>query len=184
MGSGSRGGARRRAGYESDRWRLFTIKRADGKVRDLTEVADRNIRRELVAGFDAAVFHGGRPRPAGHPDDCHQRRRRDAIVVSGSATYDDVQFTPDGKTMIYTMQTGASPVEITGEFAGQRAGAADADERELLAGVSLPPFEDSTRPGPRGRRFIASCLKPPGFEAEREVPGTVSDSWRTAGGMA
>ena len=46
------------------------------------------------------------------------------IVASGDSELDDMQLTRDGKTMVYTQQSGISPVEIfrassTGGAAGR-----------------------------------------------------------------
>ena len=101
------------AGYESDRWRMFVIKRKDGKVRDLTETLDRNVQSIYWSPDSTRIFFTVEDRG-------RQGIQMLAIngtggarsIVSGSATYDDVQLTPDGKTMLYTMQTGASPVDV------------------------------------------------------------------------
>ena len=38
--------------------------------------------------------------------------RTSATAISGANTLDDMQFSPDGKTMIFTQQSGNAPVEI------------------------------------------------------------------------
>ena len=34
------------------------------------------------------------------------------VIASGASTLDDIQFTPDGRTMIYTEVSGSHPAEI------------------------------------------------------------------------
>src|SRR5271165_2698308 len=107
-----------RAGYESDRWRLMVLDRATGKTTNLSEGLDRWVEsmtwlpdsERLVfttedrgrTGLQMISATGGGARS----------------IISGASTLDDVQFTSDGKTMIYTQQSGSKPVEIFRATAG------------------------------------------------------------------
>ena len=101
-----------RAGYESDRWRLVVLERATGT----SEHTHRNAgplgrKLHLVARFECVVLHRARSRTADHqmiPATGGATR----VIVSGASTLDDMQFTADGKTMIYTRQSGSAPTEI------------------------------------------------------------------------
>ncbi|HEU0122342.1 MAG TPA: S9 family peptidase [Bryobacteraceae bacterium] len=160
------------AGYESDRWRLFVIKRKDGRVRDLSEALDRNVEGIFWSPDSTRLFYTLEDRG-------RQGIQMLAIngtsgarsIVSGSATYDDVQLTPDGKTMLYTMQTGSKPVEIYRVNAGD--GKPEPMTRlndDLLAGLTLPAFEDLNVTGAEGAKVHSFVLKPAGFDAKQKYP--------------
>lgn len=164
--------AQKTAGYESDRWRMFVIKRKDGKVRDLTETLDRNVESIYWSPDSTRIFFTVEDRG-------RQGIQMIAIngtsgarsIVSGSATYDDVQLTPDGKVMIYTMQTGASPVEIYKVNAGDNKPVPMTRMNEsLLSGLTLPAFEDLNATGAEGAKIHSFVLKPAGFDAKQKYP--------------
>ena len=100
---------RSRAGYESDRWRLHGARARYRQGRSISP-------KRSTAGWRASP---GRPIPRG----CSSPSRIAAAqaiqydsgdgggarsVVSGDSTLDDMQFTSDGKTMIYTRQSGVA----------------------------------------------------------------------------
>lgn len=160
------------AGYESDRWRMFVIKRKEGAVRDLTETLDRSVESIYWSPDSTRLFFTVEDRG-------RQGIQMLAIngnggarsIVSGSATYDDVQLTPDGKTMIYTMQTGSKPVEI------YRVNSADNKpepmtrfNESLLSTLTLPAFEDFNSPGAEGAKVHSFVLKPADFDPKQKYP--------------
>ncbi len=120
-----------RAGYESDRWRLMVLERATGRTTNLTESLDRWVEQHhVVARFDAPVFHGGRSRAHRLADDPCDRRRRRGPSFPATSSLDDVQFNSDGRTMIYTEQSGSRPTEIfRASSTGGTGSRADASER-------------------------------------------------------
>ncbi len=101
-----------RAGYESDRWRLIALERATGHLTNLTENLDRWVNSFTWAPDSNALFFTtddrGRQAIQMIPVAGGQIR----VVASGESELDDMQLTRDGKTMVYTQQTGVSPVEI------------------------------------------------------------------------
>ena len=112
-----------RAGYESDRWRLMVLERATGKVTNLTENLDRWVNSFTWAPDSTRpVLHHRGPRAPGHPVDLGERAARLRIAASGDSELDDMQFTPDGKTMIYTEQSGSRRSRsIARDFGRRRA---------------------------------------------------------------
>jgi dipeptidyl aminopeptidase/acylaminoacyl peptidase len=162
----------RTPGYESDRWRLFVIKRRDGRVRDLTESIDRSVQSVFWSPDSTRIFYA------------LEDRGRQSIqmiginssggarsIVSGSATYDDVQLTPDGKVMIYTMQTGSRPVEIFKVLAGNNTPVPLTRLNDsLLASLTLPSFEDINVTGAEGAKVHSFVLKPANFDEKQKYP--------------
>lgn len=160
------------AGYESDRWRLFVIQRKEGRVRDLTESIDRSVQSISWSPDSTRVFFTVEDRG-------RQGIQMYALngtggarsIVSGSATYDDVQLTPDGKTMVYTMQSGSKPVEIYKvQSADNRPLAVTHLNDTVLSDFTLRDFEDMTATGAEGATIHSFVVKPPGFDPKQKYP--------------
>ncbi|MBM3784990.1 MAG: S9 family peptidase [Acidobacteria bacterium] len=159
------------AGYESDRWRLFLINRASGTVRDLTETLDRPVQSIAWSPDSTRVFFTVEDRG-------RQGIQMFAIngtggarsIISGSATYDDVQLTPDGKTMLYTMQSGSKPVEIFRVNSGQQPVPLTKINDAVLGGLDLPAFEDLNVAGAENGKVHSFVLKPHNFDAKQKYP--------------
>ncbi len=65
------------------------------------------------------------------------------VAVSRRNTLDDMQFTPDGKTIVFTRQSGSAPVEICkAASSGGPAVALTHLNDELLSQYQLTPLED------------------------------------------
>ncbi len=155
-----------RAGYESDRWRLIVLDRATGKVSNLTEALDRWVSsmtwlpdsERLVftsedrgrTGLQMIAVSGGGLRP----------------IISGASTLDDVQFTPDGETMIYTQQSGSKPTEIFKATAGSGTGVALTHFNDIaIANSTVRPLEEM-----KVDDIQSFIVKPPDFSPTKKYP--------------
>ena len=130
-----------RAGYESDRWRLVVMERASGKLTSLTEGLDRWVRLHLVAGFRASFF-------------TVEDRGRQGVqmvaatgggaraIIPASSTIDEMQFTPDGKTLVYTEQTGSRPARSIPPQSGGAAAQLTRFNDAGLSDLQLPELEE------------------------------------------
>ncbi len=161
-----------RAGYESDRWRLMVLDRATGKTTNLTENLDRWVSsmtwlpdsERLVftaedrgrSGLQMIPVSGGGARS----------------IISGAMTLDDVQFTADGDTMIYTQQSGSKPVEIFKATAGSGKGVALTIFNDgALANSTIRALEEIwVESGEDKTRIQTFIVKPPDFSATRKYP--------------
>ncbi|MBL0160891.1 MAG: S9 family peptidase [Bryobacterales bacterium] len=159
-----------RPGYEADRWRLVVMERESGKITVLTENLDRH-----VTGF---TWHPDSKRLAFTVED-RGRQNAQLIPVTGGGTrsltqgathVDDLQFTTDGKTMVYTEVSGASPTEIwrAGSAGGTTPLARMNDE--FLAAHDLRKLEDITVTGAEGAPVHTYLLKPPAFDPAVKYP--------------
>jgi len=160
-----------RAGYESDRWRLVVLERETGQFTVLTENLDRH-----VTGF---AWHPDSKRIAFTVED---RGRQQAhlipvtgggtrVITQGAAHVDDLQFTSDGRTLVYTEMSGSSPVEIYRAASG--GGAPQPVTRlndALLESYDLRRLEDFTVAGADNTPVHSFLLKPPNFDANRKYP--------------
>lgn len=93
------------------------------------------------------------------------------VVVPGSNTLGDQQFTPDGRTMVYTEQSGSQPVEL---FSASSSGGSPLQVTNLngaiLEGYQITPYEEF-RVESAGQTPVHSfLLKPPGFEPTKRYP--------------
>jgi dipeptidyl aminopeptidase/acylaminoacyl peptidase len=155
-----------RAGYESDRWRLIVLDRATGKVSNLTEALDRWVgsmmwlpdSERLVftsedrgrTGLQMIAVSGGGLRP----------------IISGASTLDDVQFSPDGETIIYTQQSGSKPVEIFKATAGSGTGVALTHFNDMaIQNSTVRPLEEM-----KVDDIQSFILKPPDFSPVKKYP--------------
>lgn len=163
-----------RAGYESDRWRLVVYERATEKQSVLTDSLDRP-----VTGF---TWHPDSTRLAFTIED---RGRQVAqlipaagggmrMLTQGAAHVDDLQFSGDGKTLVYTEMSGSRPVEIYAAKSGDRSpkpltGLNDA----VLARHQLTPLEDFTVTGAEGTQVHSFLVKPPNFDPAKKYPALI-----------
>lgn len=160
-----------KAGFESDRWRLVAMNREAGASTVLTENLDRN-----VTGF---VWHPDSKRIAFTVED---RGRQTAqmiaatgggarVITQGAQHVDDLQFTADGKTLVYTEQSGSMPVEI---FKANSAGGMPVPMTRLnepmLQQYQLTKLEEFTVTGAEGAQVHSFFVKPPDFDGTRKYP--------------
>ncbi|MCU1329051.1 MAG: peptidase prolyl oligopeptidase active site domain protein, partial [Bryobacterales bacterium] len=160
-----------RAGYESDRWRVLVLDRASGKVTGPTDAIDRPVSSfqwlpDSTKLFFTVVDRGRQAIQFVSPEGGGAR-----VPLSGPNTLDDVQFTPDGKTIVFTRQSGDSPVEIC-KFAttGTKEIALTHLNDALLSQYQLTAFEDFTVTGAEATPVHSFIVKPPGFTPTRKYP--------------
>src|ERR1044071_4756823 len=99
-------------GYESDRWRLMVLERATGKVTNLTETLDRWVNSFTWSPDSGNLFFTTTDRGRQAIQIISVNGGAVRSVAGGDGELDDMQLTRDGKTMVYTQQSGVSPVEI------------------------------------------------------------------------
>ena len=92
-------------------------------------------------------------------------------IINGQSSLDDVQFTSDGRTMIYTEESGSRPLEI---FRATSAGGAGIPLTQmndaLLESAALTPLEEMWVDTPDKSRVHSFIAKPPGFSPARKYP--------------
>jgi dipeptidyl aminopeptidase/acylaminoacyl peptidase len=160
-----------RSGFESDRWRLMVIDRGTGRSEVLTENVDRSVGTATWAPDSKRIFFTveDRGRTAIHMIPVGGGASRP--VVSGSSSIDEPQFTPDGKTMVYSEHSGSKPVELYRASSG--GGKPEPLTRlndDKLATYQLTPFEEFWVEGAERTQVHSFLLKPPGFQATRKYP--------------
>jgi dipeptidyl aminopeptidase/acylaminoacyl peptidase len=162
--------SQRRAGYESDRWRLEVLDRKTGARRTLTEPLDRQVESFVFSPDSATVYFAaedaGRSQVYSVPSAGGEVR---PLLAGGS--FDELTVLPDGKSLVGTEAALTYPSEIVrfgadGKGLSRVTRVSDA----LLASFALRPGESVTYPGAAGKSIQAWIVKPPDFDAARKYP--------------
>ncbi len=160
-----------RAGYESDRWRLMLLERATGKVTNLTETLDRWVTGFTWAPDSSSLFFTTADRGRQAIQLVPVSGGSIRIAASGDSELQEMQLSRDGKSMVYTQQTGASPSEI---YRASSAGGAPVALTHLndavLGSHQLTPLEEFWVDTPDGSRVQSFVVKPPGFQPDAKYP--------------
>jgi dipeptidyl aminopeptidase/acylaminoacyl peptidase len=163
--------AQQRAGYESDRWRLMTLERSTGKVTNLTESLDRWVNSFTWSPDSARLFFAMNDRGRQAIQVIPLTGGAAGRVASGDSEMDDMQLTRDGRTMVYTQQSGISPVEI---FRASSSGGEPVPLTRLndqtLAAHQLTQLEEFWVDGAEGTKVHSFMIRPPDFTPGRKYP--------------
>jgi dipeptidyl aminopeptidase/acylaminoacyl peptidase len=161
-----------RAGYESDKWRLSLFERAPGRTTVLNEGQDRNIEEITWSPDSTRLFYTVEDRGRTAVEMTGATGGASRAVITGPSHIGDVQFGPDGKTMIYSEQTGARPTQLFRASSGGGAAVPlETLNEALLAEHQLTPFEEVWVENPNDKTRIHSfVVKPPGFQTGKKYP--------------
>lgn len=160
-----------RAGYESDRWRLMVLDRATLRPTNLTEGLDRWVGSFTWSPDSTRLFFTVEDRGRTGVQMVQATGGGSRNVISGPSSLDDVQFTSDGRTMIYTAESGSSPAEIfRANSSGGPAIALTHLNDALLSRAQLTPLEEISVEGADNARVSAFVVKPPGFRDTEKYP--------------
>ncbi len=160
-----------RAGYEADKWTLVVFDRSSKRVAPLTEQIDRQIESFLWSPDSKNIFFNAMDRGLQSIQFIPATGGGARVAVSGNAVYDDMQFTADGKTLVFTRQSGSAPAEIyrAGSSGGEAIPLTHLNDA-LLRDYQLTDFEDFRTPGAEGTQIHSFLLKPPNFTPIRKYP--------------
>jgi dipeptidyl aminopeptidase/acylaminoacyl peptidase len=163
--------AQLRAGYESDRWRLMTLERSSGKVTNLTESLDRWVNSFTWSPDSGSLFFTTNDRGRQAIQIIPVAGGAARVVASGDSELDDMQLTRNGKTMVYTQQSGVSPVEI---YSVSSSGGAAVPLTRLndqtLSDHQMTPLEEFWVDGAEGAKVQSFMIRPPNFAPGRKYP--------------
>lgn len=160
-----------RAGYESDRWRLLVLERATGHVINLTEGLDRWVTNFTWSPDSSNLFYTTIDRGRQAIQVIPVTGGASQIAASGDSVLDEMQLSRDGRIMVYTQQTGASPAEI---YRASSQGGVPAALTHLndsvLNGHILTPLEEFWVDAADGARIHSFVIKPPNFQPNQRYP--------------
>jgi dipeptidyl aminopeptidase/acylaminoacyl peptidase len=173
-----------RVGYEADRWRLVVMDRTLKLITVLTDAVDRQVESFTWSPDSHNLFFTTIDRGLQAIQFIPVTGGGTRIAVSGHATFDDMQFTADGKTIVFTRQSGNSPAEICrASSSGGEAAPLTHLNDSLLSQYQLTEFEDFRASADDGTQIHSFLLKPPGFSPQRKYPvimllhGGPQDEW-------
>jgi dipeptidyl aminopeptidase/acylaminoacyl peptidase len=160
-----------RAGYESDRWRLMVLDRATGRTTNLTENLDRWVGSITWSPDSTRLFFTVEDRGRIGLQMIQASGGGSRNIVAGAASLDDVQFTADGRTMIYTEVSGSHPAEIYRATSTGGTGVALTHLNDaVLSNAAITPLEEMYADSPDRTRVHAFVVKPPNFSPTRKYP--------------
>ena len=163
--------SQQRAGYESDRWRLMVLERATGRVNSVTDTLDRSVESFTWSPDSNALFFTVIDRGRQSIEMIPTAGGASRIIVSGPNTFDDMQFSSDGKTMIYSGQSGSAPTELyRASSSGGTPLALTHLNDALLSGYALTPLEEFWVDSADKTRIQSFVVKPPNFDPSRKYP--------------
>lgn len=164
--------AQAKPGYESDKWRMVLYDRAAGSSTVITEALDRSVQSITWSPDSKRIFFTLEDRGRNILHVMPATGGGSRVIIAANSHVDDVQLSPDGKTMIYTEHSGSKPVEIykvssTGGAAAPLTRMNDA----LLGSHQLTAMEDFTVESSADRAKVQSfVVKPPGFKQNVKYP--------------
>lgn len=160
-----------RPGLESDRWRLMVLDRNSGRTTSLTESLDRWVGSYTWAPDSTRLFFTAEDRGRTGVQMIQAAGGGMRNIITGASSLDDVQFTSDGRTMIYTEVSGSRPAEIFRATSGGGSGVALTHlNDEVLASADLALLEEIYADSPDRARIQSFIVKPPGFSETRRYP--------------
>jgi len=160
-----------RGGYESDRWRLMVLDRVTGRTTNLTENLDRWVGSVIWSPDSTRLFFTVEDRGRIGLQMIQASGGGSRNIIAGSSSLDDVQFTSDGRTMIYTEVSGSHPTEIYRATSNGGTGVALTHLNDaVLSNAAMTPLEDMFADSPDRTRVHAFIVKPPNFVATRKYP--------------
>ena len=161
-----------RAGYESDRFRLFIYDRRSGATTDLTRNFDRWVNAFTWTPDSSAIYFAGEDRGASPLWRVKVTDVGPERAVAG--TNDEPAFSPDGKTIFFSSQSIQAPNEIY-KASLQSAGTSQAQplthvNDPVLSQVAMAPLESFEFTGAKKTKIQGFLLKPPGFDGAQKYP--------------
>ncbi len=159
-----------RAGYESDRWKLAVLERSTGKLNILTESIDRWVTGFKWSPDSSMIFITAEDRGRQYVQVIPSAGGGARNIISGDSSVDDLQVTPDGKTLVFTEASGSRPAEIYKAASGGAAEALTHFNDAALAEYKLPRLEEFWVQAPDQARVHSFLIRPVGFQEGRRYP--------------
>lgn len=159
-----------RAGYESDQWRLAVMDTQTGKMSTVADSLDRWVEEYAWSPDSKRIFftiddHGANPlmmiAATGGPI---------STIAHGPTSVGAMQFTADGRTMIYTEQSGSKPIEIYKATSKGGTGVPLTHLNDaVLNGSQLTPLETISVDSDAAK-IESFVVKPPDFNPSSKYP--------------
>lgn len=160
-----------RGGYESDKWTLVVMDRSSKQITPLTDQIDRSISGFTWSPDSKNLFFTAIDRGAQAIQFIPVTGGGARMAVSGRATFDEMQLTSDGKTIVFTRESGSTPSEIfRGTSNGGDAVPLTHLNDSLLSRYQLTDLETFSVTAADGASIQSFIVKPPGFDPTHQYP--------------
>jgi dipeptidyl aminopeptidase/acylaminoacyl peptidase len=179
--------AQLKAGFESDRWRLMLYDRKTSQSRSVTDSLDSSVESFIFSRDGQKILFAASERG---------RQPIYEMGVSGGQIKklisegfnDDIQLSADGKTLVFTRNSLARPVEIfVATSAGGNVTQITRTNDVFINEYQLKPAEEVTWTGAGGASVHGFLTKPASFVATKRYPlivlihggpqGAWNDAW-------
>src|SRR5579884_365195 len=167
----------KRAGYESDRFRLVVCDRKTGEIKNLTEDFDQWVEAyawtpDSRSIYFTSEYQGGAPiyRLDVQAAISAAKGGKPIQEVAGGVN-DEVSVSPDGKTLVFTRLSVQAPNEVYKlALSGKDAEPLSHMNDAVLAKVAMQPVEPFWFAGAGGTKVQGFLLKPPNFNPAQKYP--------------
>ncbi|HEV2764820.1 MAG TPA: S9 family peptidase [Pyrinomonadaceae bacterium] len=177
-----------RPGFESDRWRLMLYDRRTRQTRSVTEAFDAHVDGFTFTRDGSTVYFVAGERGRQPVFRLSLADGRVQKIISGVGMNDEVQVSPDGRTLVFTRNTASRPSEIFRASAdGSNVTQLTRVNEATLADHYLPAPEELTWEGAEGAQVHGFLFKPINFNPSRKHPlvvlihggpqGAWNDAW-------
>ncbi|HKT26268.1 MAG TPA: S9 family peptidase [Terriglobales bacterium] len=161
-----------RAGYESDRFRLFLYDRKSGATSDLTRNFDRWVDAFAWAPDSSSIYFVSEDHGAAPLWRVAIRGGEPQKIIAGFN--DEPAVSPDGHTIFFSRMSIAAPNEIY-KASIPNSGIAEAQQLShvndaVLSAVDMTPLESFEFTGANKTKVQGFLLKPPRFNAANKYP--------------
>ncbi len=172
----------KRAGYESDRFRLVVYNRASGQTKNLTESFDRWVEAFVWTPDSKNIYFTSEDKGEAP---IYKLDLQSAMTASATAAHpsghtvqevtrgvnDEVSVTPDGTTLVFTRLSVQAPNEVYKlQLAGKKSEQLSHMNDQVLANIAMQPIEPFWFAGAGGTKVQGFLLKPPNFDKEKKYP--------------
>ena len=172
----------KRAGYESDRFRLVLYDRTTAEIHNLTEDFDQWVETMAWSPDSKSIYFTSEDKGeapiyrldvqssvAGATTVAHASSHSIQEVTRG--VNDDLSFTPDGKTLVFTRLSAQAPNEVYKLAIGNKQAEQLSHLNDaVLANVAMQPVESFWFAGVGGTKVQGFLLKPPYFDKQKKYP--------------
>jgi dipeptidyl aminopeptidase/acylaminoacyl peptidase len=172
----------KRPGYESDRFRLVVYDRKSGEIRNLTEDFDQWVETIAWAPDSKAIYFTSENKgeaPIYRLDiPAATARAASATHTSSNAireitrgVNDDLNITPDGKTLVFSRLSAQAPNEVYKmDLDSKKVDELSHLNDMVLSRIAMQPVESFWFAGAGGAKVQGFMVKPPRFNADEKYP--------------
>jgi dipeptidyl aminopeptidase/acylaminoacyl peptidase len=161
-----------RDGYESDLLRLRVYDRQTGSIKDLTTGFDQWVLSFAWAPDSNTIYFTAPERAQQPVFKTSVSQPKVEKVLRGMN--DEVQVTPDGKSLVLTRSSLIQPAEVNRVAVSDRTLTQLTHANDsLIVELDMNPGESVTTPGALGAEIHSLLVKPPAFDASKKYPAIV-----------